>query len=248
MGILLSVYSSALKFTKSMGMSSIFIIAVSKCFDWSGLLWITLKLLLHTPILSLYLTINSANSLPMQLSRAISISSLSLPKTCFWWSMNCLMYDVMSIEGTLSLTQPPATRNTVFFFPKSFTFSKNEKIFSSRSVNLIWGATTSIWPVGDGIISSSDIFLVVVMDLKSLDGELYRGVCCACLICRGLTYLRHLIRRSLSCLISSQKNCQTTTKARFQPQSSSSKLFRIIFAILQSITFVYVLWFILVRV
>ena len=90
----LCAYSSDLKFTKSIHSPRIFIRAVSRCFDWSGLDMMTATLCFSCPWLSRYAFTRSANSFPIILSSAISISNDSLPMS-------------------LSLTQPPAHRSVV---------------------------------------------------------------------------------------------------------------------------------------
>lgn len=96
-----------------------FAVAVSKCFDWLGLDLI-MATFCDTPFFSRrYSFSTSVNSLPVRVSMAMSMSSLSLP-------------------NSLSRTQPPATRKTGTFSNLSCaTDIKSAKSSFSFSVRVI---------------------------------------------------------------------------------------------------------------
>lgn len=111
------MYSSALRFTKSINLSCTLIAAVSKCFECSASFFITPNFTYPGYKLSLIIF---ANSCPIISSKAISISSDSSPIS-------------------LSRTHPPATLMTVCLLFLASTSFRVSKIFASYSVSEIVG-------------------------------------------------------------------------------------------------------------
>ena len=89
-----NTYVSERRFTKSISKPQTFTVAVSRCFDWSGLAMMRPILLFGIPRESRWSFTASANWIPETLSSAMSTSWDGFPRS-------------------LSRTHPPATRSTV---------------------------------------------------------------------------------------------------------------------------------------
>lgn len=77
----MEAYSSPLKLVKSIEYPLTVQVAVSKCFDYSGLALITPTDLIFSPLDSEYFFKPTTNYSPIIVSKAISISSDSLPNS-----------------------------------------------------------------------------------------------------------------------------------------------------------------------